>query len=564
MSMPIPLKRYYRLLTIGIILVSFALALNSVVRLSAAYDELIFVDIGRYLWHSGDFTIQQVHYHPPLSYYLNSAFLDTLKVPWRINVNAQGHYGFWPGRAILYHGPYSPDLPLFLARYPFVLLFILVGAVLWRWAKQLFRREDAATWSLLFFALSPTVLAHGTLATTDFVLTAMIFLTGVSLWQFLRYRRFLWLVATAFFFAGGLLSKLTGMALWGIVPVFFLVTWWAAHRGSWPQSLTWRRGVVWGLTLILLIGFFTAAGYGFHSSPAWSPATRPHRLLDKIFFFLPESGNRLLYRIAEQPIPGYDYMHMFLYQIHHQEVGHDNYLLGHRSFRGWIYYFPVAWMVKTPLVTMVTLLLALVGFWRLRQKKLAGVSHWLRAVWLGIPVAAIFIPALFVHTDIGIRYLLPFYPYFFVFLGYALYAFKRRRWRLVILGALAMGYLFTALFTTPDYISYFNLLAGGPDNGYKILADSNLDWGQSLKELKVYLDREGIDEVKLAYFGSELPEKRGIYYQPLKCTPEKGVIAISATYWQELYQDNPHCYDWLHPLPVTKQVGHTIFIYDLR
>jgi len=553
-----------RLLAILLLWLAFALALYALRTLSATYDELIDMGVGQYVWRSGDFSIQQMHYQPPLSYYVNSALLPLLHLPANLNVDASGHFGFWPGRAILYHGTYTPDLPLFLARYPFVLLFMLSGALLWRWGKQLLRRETAATWSLFFFALSPTVLAHGTLAKNDFILAAMFLFTGFAFWQFLRRPRWYGFVATALFCAGGLLSKLTGVALLAIIPAWYLVTWYASRHGAWPVRLSLRRGFVWGVLFLLLVGFFVAAGYGFHGAAAWSPATRPHRLLDRAFFFLPGSARPALYRLAERPIPGYDFVQMLLYQVHHQEVGHDSYLLGRRSLRGWVYYFPIAMAVKTPLVTWLTLVLAFSGFWKAQKEVAQRAGSWLRFAWLWLPIAAVFLPALKVRTDIGIRYLLPFYPYLFLFLGYALLAWQKRHWRKVILAGLTIGYLFTIVRIAPDYLAYFNALAGGPNNGYKILGDSNLDWGQSLKELRSYMDEQDIATVKLAYFGSELPEKRGIRYQPLGCTPTTGVIALSSTFWQGLYLDDPHCYDWLHPLPVRAQVGHAIFIYDLR
>ena len=46
----------------------------------------------------------------------------------------------------------------------------------------------------------------------------------------------------------------------------------------------------------------------------------------------------------------------------------------------------------------------------------------------------------------------------------------------------------------PNYLAYFNQLAGGPSQGYKHLADSSLDWGQDLPALKQWLDREGLQQ----------------------------------------------------------------------
>lgn len=97
----------------------------------------------------------------------------------------------------------------------------------------------------------------------------------------------------------------------------------------------------------------------------------------------------------------------------------------------------------------------------------------------------------------------------------------------------------------PDYLAYFNQLAGGPSKGYKHLADSSLDWGQDLPALKQWLDREGLQQpggstVYLSYFGTARPDYYGIKAIPLAGFVDRrpaqppdplsgGVYCISAT-----------------------------------
>ena len=48
----------------------------------------------------------------------------------------------------------------------------------------------------------------------------------------------------------------------------------------------------------------------------------------------------------------------------------------------------------------------------------------------------------------------------------------------------------STLSVAPHYLAYFNEAFGGPANGYKFLADSsNLDWGQDLKGLKRFMEK---------------------------------------------------------------------------
>jgi hypothetical protein len=97
--------------------------------------------------------------------------------------------------------------------------------------------------------------------------------------------------------------------------------------------------------------------------------------------------------------------------------------------------------------------------------------------------------------NIGHRHILPIYPVLIVMIS-SLVPWAVRQ-RIFVKGGLAVmaGWLFvSSVGTFPHYLAYFNELVGGPENGYKYLVDSNLDWGQDLKGLKRYLERHGIHE----------------------------------------------------------------------
>jgi hypothetical protein len=81
--------------------------------------------------------------------------------------------------------------------------------------------------------------------------------------------------------------------------------------------------------------------------------------------------------------------------------------------------------------------------------------------------------------------------------------------------ALLAWHVVESVTIRPNYLAYFNQLAGGPSQGYKHLADSSLDWGQDLPALKRWLDAQGLqqsggDGVYLSYFGTARPEYYGI------------------------------------------------------
>jgi hypothetical protein len=73
----------------------------------------------------------------------------------------------------------------------------------------------------------------------------------------------------------------------------------------------------------------------------------------------------------------------------------------------------------------------------------------------------------------------------------------------VLTAALALD----AAVCFPNYLAYFNLIAGGPANAYRHLVDSSLDWGQDLPALKRYLDQHHSEgPAYLSYFGVASPD----------------------------------------------------------
>ena len=136
----------------------------------------------------------------------------------------------------------------------------------------------------------------------------------------------------------------------------------------------------------------------------------------------------------------------------------------------------------------------------------------------------------------------------------------------------------------PFHLAYFNELVGGPGNGYRYLVDSNLDWGQDLKNLGVYLHRNGIAMVKLAYFGPSDPRVYGITYESLPPgQPTTGYIAVSVTRLtgtdlitglrepgrllgrrsRILNPDCANAFEWLRKYEPIAKIGYSIFVYHI-
>ena len=140
----------------------------------------------------------------------------------------------------------------------------------------------------------------------------------------------------------------------------------------------------------------------------------------------------------------------------------------------------------------------------------------------------------------------------------------------------AIRHMLSSLAAYPHPLAYFNELVGGPRNGRNILGDSNLDWGQSVPELRRFLqDHPG--GLILSYFGRDCPRESGLTYQEAFCTP--GVcpghstalptdigqewLAVGATKWQGFYEYGPPSWGWLRSRKPVAVLGYALLIYDL-
>ena len=145
----------------------------------------------------------------------------------------------------------------------------------------------------------------------------------------------------------------------------------------------------------------------------------------------------------------------------------------------------------------------------------------------------------------------------------------------LLMGLLLGWYVYETLAVHPHYLAYFNQFVGGPPKGYRHLVDSNLDWGQDLKGLKSYMDQNGIDTMKLSYFGTADPSQYGITYEmlPSFVIPEPptlcrelrqgDIVAISATNLYPLYVDLGVLGQYLRDRRPKDHIGHSIYIYEL-
>jgi len=450
----------------------------------------------------------------------------------------------------------------FRAKLQMILIGILLGGFIYFAAKRLFGFE-AAVAALGLYALDPNILAHSSIVHTDIPFAAFFFISTYFFFHSLgRFSASNVSYAAAFFALAAITkySAIAALPIWIVAAGAFVVSPALAAAGSSRLKILARAAAT---VTIALVASYTAiwAIYRFHFD-AIPGGTRhletsivlPSQPLLRAFaeFIL---HNRLL---PEAWVHG----QLVVFNGLHR----PSYLLGTVSADGFWSYFPLEFLVKTPLPTI--LLIAVAIFFAVR-----GVNR-RQLVLLLLPASLYFASAVLSRTNIGLRHILPVYPFLYVLAGgAAAVLWSGGRWMRRSVVALALWALGICAWTFPSYLTYFNELVGGPRNGYRVLLDSNFDWGQDLNGLKRWMDQNGVKKIQLAYFGWVDPEYYGIdavytggrwvgYDPPATQTPEPFQYAAFSA--QLLYgpESNRAAVAFRSRKPVAV-IGHTIFVFRL-
>jgi len=196
-----------------------------------------------------------------------------------------------------------------------------------------------------------------------------------------------------------------------------------------------------------------------------------------------------------------------------------------------------------------------------------------------LPVVTLFLATSQSSVDIGVRHVLPVYPFLFVLASrFATVQFQRRGLASALTSVSLSFTIFSSVRIAPHQLAYFNEIIGGPGQGYRYLVDSNLDWGQDLKNLKAYMDKEKLPIIYLSYFGSAPPSYYDIRYQyvpgtwPLKWPPvdepmppaaPRKILAVSVNNLQDVFAPEQPLFRWLRTSKPIAKIGYSIFVYDL-
>jgi hypothetical protein len=461
--------------------------------------------------------------HPPL------ARIASAIGPYLGGDRSLGHRSMYDeGRALLGEGV-QYRRTLFLARLgmlPFFWLLLLVCAR-WGWYVG---GTPAAALAVLFAAANPNLLAHAGIAGTDLAPAAFV---AAGAYSWMRWREHSTLVrALVCGIALGLAAttKFSALAFLGLTIALGELARAIVRRGdagAAGRRFPWRSALVAVVAATAVVW----AVYRFHVGPI-SPGgvlvPAPELFRGLTAFFTHGSG------------------------------GHPAFLLGEVRLRGWWYYYLVVLAVKTPLQLLVLSIAG--GAYAVRAHRTEG--------WTAmIPIAgvvAVLVPALLSRVDLGVRIVLAVYPFLALLAARAVVTAWSapgaqvlvRRGALV---ALVAATLATPVRAWPDYLAYFNPVAGRHPE--RVLVDSNLDWGQDLYRLADTVRARGIDSIRVHYFGSSQLSSVGLTNARRLARDERttGWVAASETFLAGVWSDTS--LRWLARRTPVARIGPSMRLY---
>lgn len=515
-----------RLLLITLLGGAFIVPLVLSTGKSVSYDEVAHLPAGYSYLRTGAIHLNPMH--PPLIKEICALPLLFLGVPMPQTAETLGRpdlplWAQWAfGRAFLGK---DVDRLIFWGRVPAVLLSLGLASVVAAWAHELWGTPGSLL-ALFLYVFDPTITAHAQLVTTDVGFASFATLYLYLLRKVFQRRSWQRLSACGIALGLALGSKFSGVAL---IPVTLLLL--AVEAQQHDDSVAER--IVRGAKTLLILGVLA-------SFVVWAVYFFP---CDPLFYV------RGLRAVNEDHDPT-----------------HQSLLLGRLSADGWHSYLLMAWLIKTPLPSL--LLFASSVLLYLRGRRAAGLEE----AFLIVPLVTLFVGYSLTTNNLGVRYLIPVFPFVFVFTA-RIGTMLDVPTAATVVAAAVLWMVIEFVSISPDHLSYFNEIAGGADHGPEWLDDSNVDWGQGLIQLRSYLEHHPSPGFRFCYFGSFDPSVYGVHGQMIELEdivtpPAPGTwilsshcVARARAAMALVHGNGPE--NWLaHTAPQTV-VGHAYYVYEI-
>ena len=420
-------------------------------------------------------------------------------------------------------------------RYVTLIVCLLTGFFIYTWSKQLFG-EKGGLLSLFLFVFCPNLNGHGILLTTDAYTALLTVMTGYFYWKFIKRSGWKYFLAFCICLAVAQIIKYSMIHLYiflSIVSLFVLIKRRTIFTG-------FKRNLLRLIVLKIIILFIINLGFLFN---------HPGKSLDDLkissqtFTKLQNSFiGSIPLPVPEPYIAGLDQTtYMNELGAGDPNVSDANYLLGkRRTGTGFWYYYLVVFIFKTPLPAL-SILLAAIVFLFVREKNHGhpGTMFFL----LSMIFYFLLVLGFQNNVQIGIRHALMVYPLLYVLSGFIVQLpFFQKRTKL--LSSLLVVYsLATYYYFFPNLISYSNELIPVKKDAYKIMADSNIDFGQG-------------------WFALEKNLKEDPNLQIITPEPKRGKFVIGVNDYLDLKGD--HKYSWIYNVKPDEQINHCFLVLRIR
>ena len=630
----------------GLLVVHVGLAIHSLLGENPTVDEVAHLPAGVSYWQKGTFKLY--HHNPPLvklvaalPVVLARPITDPLYDLKAWSDESQATFG----EVFAFYNAHRYFDLFARGRMLMPLFSVLGGLAVFAWSRRLY-----GTWggllSLTLWTFCPNVLAHGRLVTSD--MAAASFAVAAT-YLFVRYLdRPTWRRAALAGLMLGLaeLTKFSLILLYVFWPTLAVIRFFLTPRSpGWTRRIPLFLGQ--GLTIVALSLFVIDVGYGFEGvgqplgrfefgsksltvprPPGQASPSSPNQMLDSAWRYRLNRFRGTAMESLPVPLPrhyllGFDEQkletegvpqYFFDPNLPHDEkdlAGYSVYLNGVMRRSGWWYFYLATLAYKVPEGTW---LLVGMGAFLLVATRRSQAAWGNEFAVLALPVGVLAAISFLTDICLGLRYILPVFPFVFVAAGkiapwVASLGERPRRWAVAAVVAALGSNVVAVASIHPHYLAYFNQVSGGPDRGSEHLIDSNLDWGQDLVTLGRWLRANHPGRpVGLAYFGQInptmlnlsgdggidwfLPPALGVV-QPMASDPSRlvgparrltpGLYAVSASIvrglpwrfydsislalpqvaWQAAWRTDTGAFAYFANLKPIAKIGHSIFIYEL-
>ncbi|MEF8847222.1 MAG: phospholipid carrier-dependent glycosyltransferase [Candidatus Paceibacterota bacterium] len=576
------------LIAVLLLIIMAVCAYTSMRGASATFDELAHIPAGYSYLSQQDYRVNPEH--PPLVKdaaafpltFINPNFPDEKSV-WKNADPSVWWTQFDLGTEFLYRSGNNAEKLVTWSRIPMIGILILLAALLYYWIKKL-RDKKVALLVLTLFTFSPTFLAHGRFVTND-VAAALGFVLGIMFWlKWLKKPNWKNVILAGLAVGVALLIKFSLALLIPLVVLTTLIYAWLYQKSFVRYlALGLAAGLI-GLALIWIVYQFHVINYPIEKQLAHTKsalATNDNPLTPLTIWMANKPGFRAI---------GH-YLMGLLMATQRTAQGNSVYLMGMISGTGWWFYFPLVYFLKLPLAFHGLTLLTILGatyysgkaFWKNSWSRL---KHCIKSNF-GLFTSFLFLLIYWYASikgslNIGVRHILPTLPFIYLLIASGVkFIFRKIKKSSVRIGAalglvtLLVWYITVSAMAWPHYLTFFNAVGGGQDQGYKYVVDSNYDWGQDMRRLKTWVDKHNVEEIYLDYFGGADPAYYlGDKYKKWKAEaspselPPNSYFAISINQLQggraypvKNYGGPVGHYRWLNDEELIDRAGKTIFIY---